>query len=79
MACQRKGGAQRRSHRLTLSCLEPKFAVLVPDASTCRATAALILGTPARTDWKACAKADDEEAADCQAFKKAFARYDPSG
>jgi hypothetical protein len=39
----------------------------------------LILGIPARADWKACAKSDDEEAADCQKFKKAFAKYDPSG
>ena len=44
-----------------------------------RATTALVLGDQGRSDWKACAKSDEEEGQDAQAFKKAFAQYDPSG
>ena len=44
-----------------------------------RATTALVLGDPGRSDWKACAKSDDEEGQDALAFKQAFAQYDPSG
>lgn len=44
-----------------------------------RATTAKILGDEERSDWKACAKSDEEEGKDAQDFKKAFAQYDPSG
>lgn len=44
-----------------------------------RATTALVLGDAERSDWKACAKSDEEESKDAQDFKKAFAQYDPSG
>lgn len=35
-----------------------------------------LLGVPERMDWKACAQSDNEERADAQALKTAFARYD---
>jgi len=44
-----------------------------------RATTAILLNDATRSDWKVCAKPDDEEAKDCQAFKAAFAKCDPSG
>ncbi|KAI5476200.1 hypothetical protein MNV49_007962 [Pseudohyphozyma bogoriensis] len=43
-----------------------------------RATVATLLGIPERTDWKACARSDQEEKADCVAFKKVFKKFDPS-
>ncbi|GAA5931350.1 Drn1p [Sporobolomyces koalae] len=43
-----------------------------------RETAALLLHTPDRVDWKRCAKADEDEKKDCQRFKSAFKDFDPS-
>ena len=44
-----------------------------------RATTALLLSIGHRSDWKTCAKGDDEEAADCRNFKEAFSEWDPNG
>lgn len=44
-----------------------------------RTTIAQLLDRPARADWKACAKPDDEEGEDKKLFAKAFSKYDPSG
>ncbi|KAG6898272.1 hypothetical protein C0992_000717 [Termitomyces sp. T32_za158] len=38
-----------------------------------------LLGMPDRFDWKACMLSEDEDKADAQAFKTAFAAFDPSG
>ncbi|KAG6877730.1 hypothetical protein C0993_004547 [Termitomyces sp. T159_Od127] len=38
-----------------------------------------LLGMPDRFDWKACMLTEDEDKADAQAFKTAFAPFDPSG
>ncbi|KAH7107608.1 CwfJ C-terminus 1-domain-containing protein-like protein [Auriculariales sp. MPI-PUGE-AT-0066] len=43
-----------------------------------RAVIATLLGRPERVDWRACAQTDDQERADAQAFKKAFAQFDPA-
>ncbi|GAA6061585.1 hypothetical protein JCM10212_004335 [Sporobolomyces blumeae] len=43
-----------------------------------RETVAALLHTPDRADWKRCAKSDDEEKKDCQRFKAAFKKFDPS-
>jgi len=37
-----------------------------------------LLNTPERMDWKACTLSEDEDRADAQAFKAAFAPFDPS-
>ncbi|KXN86945.1 Zinc finger CCCH domain-containing protein 59, partial [Leucoagaricus sp. SymC.cos] len=37
-----------------------------------------LLGVPDRMDWKACMLSEDEDRADAQAFKTAFAPFDPS-
>ncbi|KAJ7112417.1 CwfJ C-terminus 1-domain-containing protein-like protein [Mycena crocata] len=37
-----------------------------------------LLNMPERLDWKACTLADDEDRADAQAFKAAFAPFDPT-
>ncbi|KAJ6531281.1 CwfJ C-terminus 1-domain-containing protein-like protein [Mycena capillaripes] len=37
-----------------------------------------LLNTPERLDWKACTLPDDEDRADAQAFKAAFAPFDPT-
>ncbi|KAG0149016.1 hypothetical protein CROQUDRAFT_59804 [Cronartium quercuum f. sp. fusiforme G11] len=42
-----------------------------------RLTLANLLGTPDRSDWKACARTEAEEKAECEAFQKAFAAYEP--
>lgn len=39
---------------------------------------ASLLGTPDRADWKACVRSDAEEKGDCQRFKAAFKKFDPS-
>lgn len=44
-----------------------------------RTTVAQLLDRPARADWKACAKADEEEGNDKNAFAKVFSKFDPSG
>jgi hypothetical protein len=36
------------------------------------------MGMPDRLDWKACMLPEDEDKADAQAFKTAFALFDPS-
>ncbi|KAG5354069.1 hypothetical protein C0989_009767 [Termitomyces sp. Mn162] len=38
-----------------------------------------LIGMPDRLDWKACMLPEDEDKADAQAFKAAFAPFDPSG
>ncbi|KAG5647316.1 hypothetical protein DXG03_000854 [Asterophora parasitica] len=38
-----------------------------------------LLGMPDRFDWKACMLPEEEDRADAQAFKTAFAPFDPSG
>lgn len=43
-----------------------------------RATLATLLGVPERIDWKACGQSVAEEKRDCQAFKGAFKKFDPS-
>lgn len=42
-----------------------------------RAVAAALLGCPERDDWKACVVTEPEEAAAAEAFRAAFAPYDP--
>jgi len=37
-----------------------------------------LLNTPDRFDWKACMLSEDEDKAEAQAFKAAFAPFDPS-
>ena len=37
-----------------------------------------MLGMQERFDWKACLQSDGEDKADAEAFKKAFAPFDPS-
>ncbi|KAJ7256491.1 CwfJ C-terminus 2-domain-containing protein-like protein [Mycena haematopus] len=37
-----------------------------------------LLNTPERLDWKACTLPEDEDRADAQAFKAAFAPFDPT-
>lgn len=37
-----------------------------------------LLGVPDRLDWKACTLSDEEDRKDAQAFKTAFAPFDPS-
>jgi hypothetical protein len=37
-----------------------------------------LLNMPDRLDWKACMLTDDEDKAEAQAFKGAFAPFDPS-
>lgn len=37
-----------------------------------------MLNMPERLDWKACAQTDEDEKADTQLFKTAFAAFDPS-
>ncbi|KAK0196580.1 CwfJ C-terminus 1-domain-containing protein-like protein [Armillaria mellea] len=37
-----------------------------------------LLNTPSRADWKACMLSEDEDKSDAQAFKAAFAPFDPS-
>jgi len=37
-----------------------------------------LLGIPERFDWKECTQSDDEDRADAQAFKTAFAAFDPT-
>ncbi|KAJ3569956.1 hypothetical protein NP233_g4719 [Leucocoprinus birnbaumii] len=37
-----------------------------------------LLGVPERMDWKACTLSEEEDRADAQAFKAAFASFDPS-
>ncbi|KIM49369.1 hypothetical protein M413DRAFT_106214 [Hebeloma cylindrosporum] len=37
-----------------------------------------LLGTPDRLDWKACMLSEEDDKADAQAFKAAFAHFDPS-
>jgi hypothetical protein len=37
-----------------------------------------LLGMPNRLDWKACMLSEEEDRADAQAFKDAFALYNPS-
>ncbi|KAF8896981.1 CwfJ C-terminus 1-domain-containing protein-like protein [Mucidula mucida] len=37
-----------------------------------------LLGTPNRHDWKECTLSEEEDRADAQAFKQAFAPFDPS-
>lgn len=37
-----------------------------------------LLGTPNRLDWKACMLSEEEDRADAQAFKNAFAPFNPS-
>jgi len=36
-----------------------------------------LLGTPERFDWKACTLSDEEDRADAEEFKKAFAPFNP--
>ncbi|KAI0722410.1 nuclear protein [Fomitopsis betulina] len=38
----------------------------------------LLLGMQERFDWKTCLQTEDEDTADAEAFKKAFAPFDPS-
>jgi hypothetical protein len=37
-----------------------------------------LMDMPDRLDWKACMLPEDEDRADAQAFKAAFAPFDPS-
>ncbi len=37
-----------------------------------------LLNMPDRADWKACMLSEDEDRADAQAFKTAFAPFNPS-
>ncbi len=37
-----------------------------------------LLNTPSRADWKVCMLSEDEDKSDAQAFKAAFAPFDPS-
>jgi len=37
-----------------------------------------LLGMPNRLDWKACMLSEDEDRADAQAFKTAFAPFNPA-
>ena len=37
-----------------------------------------LLGMPNRLDWKACMLSEEEDRADAQAFKNAFAPFNPS-
>ena len=37
-----------------------------------------LFGTPNRLDWKACMLSEEEDRADAQAFKDAFAPFNPS-
>ncbi len=37
-----------------------------------------LLGLPDRIDWKVCTLSEEEDKADAQAFKAAFAHFDPS-
>ena len=37
-----------------------------------------LLGTPDRLDWKACMLSEEEDKADVQAFKTAFAPFNPA-
>lgn len=37
-----------------------------------------LLGTPDRLDWKACMLSEEDDKADAQAFKAAFAPFDPA-
>jgi len=37
-----------------------------------------VLGIPDRVDWKACMLPEEEDKADVNAFKTAFASFDPS-
>ena len=39
---------------------------------------ASILGMEDRFDWKACTQSEQEDREDVQAFKEAFAPFDPS-
>jgi hypothetical protein len=43
-----------------------------------RATLAMLLGIPERTEWKSCTKSDAEEKGDAIRFKEAFKTFDPS-
>jgi len=45
---------------------------------TTRQVLVSLLNMPDRLDWKACTLPDDEDNAEAQAFKKAFAPFDPS-
>jgi hypothetical protein len=45
---------------------------------TTRQVLVSLLNMPDRLDWKACTLSDDEDNAEAQAFKKAFAPFDPS-
>jgi len=38
-----------------------------------------LLNMPNRLDWKTCMLSEDEDKAEAQAFKIAFAPFDPSG
>ena len=38
----------------------------------------LLLGMQERFDWKTCLQTEEEDKADAEAFKKAFAPFDPS-
>ena len=37
-----------------------------------------LLGMPERFDWKECTQSDEDDKADTQAFKTAFAAFDPT-
>ncbi|PPQ66465.1 LOW QUALITY PROTEIN: hypothetical protein CVT26_011223 [Gymnopilus dilepis] len=44
----------------------------------CRQVLVNLLGTPDRLDWKACMLSEEEDKADAQAFKTAFAPFNPA-
>ncbi len=54
--------------RPCLTCLLPRF----------RQVLVSLLGTPDRLDWKACMLPEEEDRADAQAFKTAFAPFNPA-
>ena len=43
----------------------------------CRSVVAKVIGKPERENWKECAGTDEEEKAECAAFKEAFAEFNP--
>ena len=56
----------------------PEATWLMLHIVTTRQVLVSLLNMPDRLDWKACTLPDDEDNAEAQAFKKAFAPFDPS-
>ena len=54
-----------------------RFGAVVADLF-CRQVLVSILGMADRFDWKACTQSEGEDKEDVQAFKAAFAPFDPS-